>query len=75
MQQTLPKIVHVVAATKDGETQFWAAATSRNEAVARVLQRLPRGWTATLMRWQLTAKKIAQLNLEPNAVEKLGRVR
>jgi hypothetical protein len=43
--------------------------------VARVLQRLPRGWTATLMRWQLTAKKIAQLNLEPNAVEKLGRVR
>ena len=42
--------VHLVRVTTDDRThQVWAAATSREEAVERVLDAIPEGWTARLL--------------------------
>ena len=35
--------------TDDREHRLWAAATSQDEAVGRVLDRVPEGWTARLL--------------------------
>jgi hypothetical protein len=42
--------IHLVRVTTDDrKRQLWAAATSREEAVDRVLDALPEGWAARLM--------------------------
>ena len=66
--------VHVVRViTDDLEHQFWAAATSREEAVARVLDCAPEGWTASLQEGQsISACDLAVLGLQPGDVRKLG---
>jgi hypothetical protein len=63
--------IYVVAATKDGKTEFWAAATRRERAAAAVQQLLPAGWTAILLGWRLTPEKVAELKLRSNSVRKL----
>jgi len=46
--------IHVVAAIKGNETEFWAAATQRSDALAAVQQLLGPGWTATtILDWHL----------------------
>jgi hypothetical protein len=41
--------IHFVRVTTDARTrQLWAAATARDEAVDRVLDVIPEGWTARL---------------------------
>jgi hypothetical protein len=37
MGNTLDGDVYIIAATKDGQTEYWAAATPRQDAVAAVL--------------------------------------
>ena len=42
--------IHFVKVTTDDRTyQLWAAATSRDDAVARVLDSIPEGWAARLL--------------------------
>ena len=59
--------IYVVAATKGGQTEFWAAATPRKTAAAEVQQLLPTGWMAVPTGWRLTPEKVAQLNMPANS--------
>jgi hypothetical protein len=63
--------IYVVAATKDGQTEFWAAATPRKTAAAEVQQLLPTGWTAVPTGWRLTPEKVAELNMRVHSVRKI----
>jgi hypothetical protein len=55
---------YVVAATKDGRTELWAAATLRDEALALVQRFLPPGWKAAAIRdRRLTLKEAEALKL------------
>ena len=63
--------IYVVAAIKDGQTEFWAAATPRETAAVEVQQLLPTGWTAVPTGWRLTPEKVAKLKLRANSVRKL----
>ncbi len=63
--------IYVVAATKDGKTEYWAAATVREEAVATVQRELPDGWIATLTDRRLTPQKIKSLKMRPHGAQKL----
>jgi hypothetical protein len=63
--------IYVVATTKDGKTEYWAAATVRAEAVAAVRRQLTGEWTVTLTERRLTSQKIRALKLGPNAVCRL----
>jgi len=45
-----PNGVHLVRVTTDDRRhRLWAAATSRDEAVTRVLNVIPEGWSARLL--------------------------
>ncbi|WFU34455.1 hypothetical protein QA635_08590 [Bradyrhizobium brasilense] len=62
--------VHLVRVTTDeGEVQIWLAATSREEAVDRVLDEIPEGWAASIIQRQLAAEHVVALNM------RLGEVR
>jgi hypothetical protein len=61
----------VVAASKDGHTEYWAAATPPDKAVAQVLKSLPLGWKAVLTMRRIAPEQVAALNLRPNTVCKL----
>jgi len=64
--------IHVVAAIKGNETEFWAAATQRSDALAAVQQLLGPGWTATtILDWHLTPERVVTLKLRTNSVRKL----
>ena len=63
--------VYVVAAIKNDLTEFWAATTSREEAVAQVKKSLPGGWTAVLTGWCLPLGKDAALKMRANSVRRL----
>ena len=63
--------IYVVAATKNGQTEFWAAATPRKIAAAEVQQLLPTGWMAVPTGWRLNPEKVAALNMRANSVRKL----
>jgi hypothetical protein len=64
---------HIVAATKDGWTQYWAAATVRSAAVEAVRRMIAPGWELVLTNHQLPTAKAAELNIRPNTVRKLKR--
>lgn len=64
--------IYVVAATTGNKTEFWAAATRRNDALAAVQQLLAPRWTAVaVMDWRLTPERAAALKLRRNSVCKL----
>ncbi|WGS05245.1 hypothetical protein MTX26_29550 [Bradyrhizobium sp. ISRA443] len=63
--------VHLVrVTTDDGERQIWLAATSREDAVDRVLDAIPEGWAASLIERQFSAEDAAALNLMSGEVRK-----
>jgi hypothetical protein len=63
--------VHLVRViTDDLEYQIWVAATSREDAVSRVLDCVPEGWTASLLEQRLNSSEAAILKLEPGDVRK-----
>lgn len=66
--------VFIVAATKDSQTEYWVAATRREEAVAAVQQLLAPGWTATLTDRRISPAQVAVLHLSQNYVRKLRYV-
>jgi hypothetical protein len=47
MAQSLGDVHLVRVITDDLEYQIWVAATSRDDAVSRVLDCVPEGWTAS----------------------------
>ena len=63
--------IYVVQASKDGITQYWAAATIREDAVRTVEMELGPGWTVTLTNRRLTGQRLSALKLRPNGVQKL----
>jgi hypothetical protein len=75
MSNALGGGIYVVAATKDGKTEYWAAATVRAEAVAAVERQLTSEWTVTLTDRRLTSQKIKALKLRPNAVCQLSEAK
>jgi hypothetical protein len=71
MNKALADRVYVVRANKDGTTEFWAASTIRESAVAAVEKQIGPGWTVTLTRRHLTAHRLSRLKMRPNTVCKL----
>jgi hypothetical protein len=64
--------VHFVIVTTDDRVhQLWAAATSRGEAVDRVLDAVPEGWAARLVDEETPTQKSAVLNISPGEVREL----
>ena len=63
----------VVVTTDDREQRFWAAATPRDEAVDRVLDAIPEGWTARLLDEQMSANECTILNISPGEVREWRR--
>jgi hypothetical protein len=71
MHRTLSPDIYVVVAKKDNAIEYWAAATTRENAVAAVEKELPPGWTATLTRRHLTTHRATMLKMRPDSVRKL----
>lgn len=63
--------VYLVRVTTDDRAwRLWLAATPREEAVQRVLDVIPEGWTAVLLN-RLNPKDAATLNMTPGQVREL----
>jgi hypothetical protein len=71
MRKGLARAVYIVIATKDGQTEFWAAATPRQRAAAAVQRLLPPGWRVNFSGWRLSPTKAAALKLSPGSARKL----
>jgi hypothetical protein len=71
MTALIADVVYVVSATRNGQSEFWAAATPRDSAAAQVQGSLPPGWEARLTGWRLGAERIAELQMAPDTVRKI----
>lgn len=71
MRNGFARIIYVVAATKNGRTEFWAAATARYLAEAAVQRALPPGWRILFLAWRLSPTKAAALKMSSGSVCKL----
>jgi hypothetical protein len=72
MRRHLVGGIYVVEAKKEAVTEFWAAATLQENAVAAVEKELGPGWTVTLTDRRLTGHRLSLLKMRPNTVRKLG---
>jgi hypothetical protein len=63
--------VYVVEAKKDGVTEYWAASTLQQKAVAAVEKELGPGWSVTLTERRLTSHRLSMLKMRPNIARKL----
>jgi len=69
-----PKLVHLVrVTTADQEPQLWAVATSREEAVDRVLNAIPIGWNARLLDGALKVRQDIIRTMTPGEVRELSK--
>ena len=57
--------------TDDREQRFWAAATSRDDAIDCVLNAVPEGWTARLLDETLGPREEAVAGMMPGEVRDL----
>ena len=64
--------IYVVAASKDGQTEYWAAATSPKQATAAVQLVLGTTWKIKLINRRLTPAQVAELSLQPDDVRRLS---
>ncbi|MGN8547697.1 hypothetical protein ACQPTN_24145 [Bradyrhizobium sp. 13971] len=63
--------VHLVRVTTDnGEVQIWLAATSREEALDKVLEKIPERWTVGIIQRQLDSEHVAALNMTAGEVRR-----
>jgi hypothetical protein len=65
MRSVLVGGIYVVK--KDDETEYWAAATIKERAIAAVEQELGPGWTVTLTDRRLTGQRLSKLRMPPTA--------
>lgn len=64
--------IHLVRVTTDDrEHQLWAAATARDQAVDRVLDAIPEGWTACLLEEPMRSSAEAGVNMTLGQVRRL----
>jgi hypothetical protein len=63
--------VYVLAATKGGETRYWAAAVPQHRAVDEVARQLADGWHVILTDRHLTPEQIAELKIRSNTAREL----
>jgi hypothetical protein len=63
--------IYVVKASRGDQTEYWAAATIRDEAVAAVEKEREPGWTLTLTDRRLVGQSLSSLKMRPNTVRKL----
>jgi hypothetical protein len=63
--------IYVVAATKDGKTEYWAAATPREHAVDEVRKALDPGWNASFTERRIAKETMRDLNMQRLSVRKL----
>ena len=60
-------LIQLVRVTTDERTfQLWAAATAREDAIDRVLDTIPEGWTACLL-----DERPVRMNMTPGEVREL----
>jgi hypothetical protein len=59
--------------TQDQEPRLWAAATSREEAVDRVLSAIPAGSNARLLNGILKPREDAVYDMRPGEVRELSK--
>jgi hypothetical protein len=64
--------IYVVAASKDGKTEYWAAATSPKEATAAVQLVVGPAWKIKFINHRLTPAEVAELSLQPDDVRRLS---
>jgi len=63
--------LYVVAASKDGKTEYWVAATSPNQATAAIQLKVGPEWSVQLTSRRLTPSQRAELALRPDEVRHL----
>ena len=71
MDDMLEHEIYVLIASGNGKSEFWAAATTRERALAEVRQHLPLGWMVALTEHYLTPHEATSLGIRPNGVRKL----
>jgi hypothetical protein len=71
MRKAFARGVHVVETTKDGVTEYWAAATHRCDAVAAVRNQVQPDWSLVLTERRLTREQFVELKMRRNSVRKL----
>lgn len=64
--------VYAVAASKNGKTQYWVAATRPKQATAADQLLLGPTWSVKLSNHRLTPPQLAELNLRPDEVRRLS---
>ena len=64
--------IYVVAATKDGRTEYLVAATSPIQATAAVQLVVGPTWKVKLTNRRLTPTQLAELKLRPDDVRRLS---
>jgi hypothetical protein len=68
-----PHVVYIVAASKDGVTEEWAAATPAKEALVAVQLHAGPSWRIKLTDRTLTTTQARELNIRDGTVHRLGR--
>ena len=71
MSNTIAGGVYVVAVTKNGKTEYWAAATEPHRAVEIVKKHLRPGWIAFMTERRLSPQRVGMLKLMPNTVRRI----
>jgi hypothetical protein len=64
--------VYVVVGICGDKIQYWAAAVARRRAAQEVRSALGPEWKTTVLDWQLTPERLANLNLTRNSVRRIG---
>jgi hypothetical protein len=68
----LPMSVHLVLVTPDDcRHQIWMAATSRENAVDKVLEAIPEGWCASFLNVALTLHERSTLHMAAGELRQL----
>jgi hypothetical protein len=61
----------VLVTPDDRDHEVWAAATSSEEAITKVLAAVPTGWSASLLEIKLTQLECEALRMQAGEVRKL----
>jgi hypothetical protein len=65
------RCAYVVEATKDGQTEYWAVAAHRDDALIIVRTQTPPDWNLVLTERRLTHKQATELKIMHNTVREL----
>ena len=72
MSSEIAEEIYVVAATKDGQTEFWAVALPFEEVLDAMAQATGPGWKYVVTTEWLTIERAAALGLPFNTVRRIG---